>query len=75
MRQPEYAAGLHVGFALKQEGDDLHLFDANEHFSSNHRCCDDCLSREITSKDAEGREVQRTQYYTKRSTRSSADRS
>jgi hypothetical protein len=39
--------------------------DANEQFCSDHRCCDDCLSRQITSKDAEGREVKRTQYYHK----------
>ncbi len=37
--------------------------DANEQFCSDHRCCEDCLSREITSQDAAGQEVKRTQYY------------
>lgn len=39
--------------------------DANEQFSSDHRCCEDCLQREITSKDAAGQEVKHTQYYHK----------
>jgi len=39
--------------------------DANEQFSSDHRCCADCLTREITTKDAQGRPVQHTQYYHK----------
>jgi hypothetical protein len=39
--------------------------DANEQFCSYHRCCEECLSREITSKDAQGREIKRTQYYHK----------
>lgn len=39
--------------------------DANEQFCSDHRCCDDCLSREITCQDAAGREVKKTQYYHK----------
>jgi len=39
--------------------------DANEQFSSDHRCCADCLTREITSKDAAGQPVQHTQYYHK----------
>jgi len=39
--------------------------DANEQFCSYHRCCEECLSREITCKDAEGQEVKKTQYYHK----------
>lgn len=39
--------------------------DANEQFCSDHRSCEDCLTRELTSQDAQGREVQRTQYYHK----------
>ncbi len=39
--------------------------DANEQFCSDHRCCADCLSREVTSKDAQGNEVKKTQYYHK----------
>src|SRR4051812_29864568 len=39
--------------------------DANEQFCSDHRCCEDCLTREITSKDAQGQPVTRTQYYHK----------
>jgi hypothetical protein len=39
--------------------------DANEQFCSDHRCCADCLSREITSKDAAGQAVKHTQYYHK----------
>ena len=39
--------------------------DANEQFCSDHRCCEDCLSREITSKDAAGQPVKHTQYYHK----------
>ena len=39
--------------------------DANEQFSSDHRCCADCLTREVTSKDAAGQPVQHTQYYHK----------
>ena len=39
--------------------------DANEQFNSEHRCCADCLSRQITCKDAGGQEVKRTQYYHK----------
>ena len=30
--------------------------DANEQFCSDHRCCEDCLTRELTCKDAEGQE-------------------
>ncbi len=39
--------------------------DANEEFCSDHRCCEDCLSREITCKNAEGHEVKKIQYYHK----------
>jgi hypothetical protein len=39
--------------------------DANEQFCSDHRCCDDCLCRKITSKNARGQEVQTLQYYHK----------
>jgi hypothetical protein len=37
--------------------------DANEQFCSEHRCCPDCLRRELTCKDAKGREYKKTQYY------------
>lgn len=39
--------------------------DANEQFCSDHRCCEDCLSREITGKNADGQEVKKIQYYHK----------
>ena len=39
--------------------------DANEQFCSDHRCCPDCLTRELTAKDAQGQPVKRTQYYHK----------
>lgn len=39
--------------------------DANEQFCSDHRCCADCLSREVTCKDAHGQEFKKTQYYHK----------
>jgi hypothetical protein len=39
--------------------------DANEQFSSEHCCCEDCLSREVTCKDAQGQEIKKTQYYHK----------
>jgi hypothetical protein len=39
--------------------------DANEQFCSDHRCCGQCLTREITSKNAAGQEVKTTQYYHK----------
>jgi hypothetical protein len=39
--------------------------DANEQFCSDHRCCQDCLSRQITSKDTTGHEVKQTQDYHK----------
>jgi len=39
--------------------------DANEQFCSDHRCCEHCLTREVTCKDAQGREFKKTQYYHK----------
>ena len=39
--------------------------DANEQFCSDHRCCPDCLSREVSCKDKTGQEVKKTQYYHK----------
>lgn len=39
--------------------------DANEQFCSDHRCCADCLTREIKSKDAQGEPRQHIQYYHK----------
>jgi len=67
-------AGRWIGRQLKRgkafEASKVHgllvvSLDANEQFCSDHRCCEDCLTREITSKDAQGREVKRTQYYHK----------
>jgi len=39
--------------------------DANEQFCSDHRCCEDCLTRQVTCKDQQGREFKKTQYYHK----------
>jgi hypothetical protein len=39
--------------------------DANEQFCSDHRCCEDCLTREVVGKDARGHEVKKVQYYHK----------
>jgi hypothetical protein len=39
--------------------------DANEQFCSDHRCCEDCLTREVSCKDERGQEVKKTQYYHK----------
>ena len=39
--------------------------EANEPFCSDPRCCEDCLSRELTGTDAQGREFKKTQYYHK----------
>ena len=39
--------------------------DANEQFCSDHRCCEECLRREVVCKDAHGHEVKKTQYYHK----------
>jgi hypothetical protein len=39
--------------------------DANEQFCSDHRCCADCLCREIPARTAAGQEVKKPQYYHK----------
>ena len=39
--------------------------DANEQFCSDHRCCEACLTREVTCKDVQGQEFKKTQYYHK----------
>jgi hypothetical protein len=39
--------------------------DANEQFCSDHRCCADCLRREVTCKGADGQEYPKIQYYHK----------
>jgi hypothetical protein len=39
--------------------------DANEQFCSDHRCCEHCLTREITTKDAQGQPLKHIQYYHK----------
>ena len=39
--------------------------DANEQFCSDHRCCQQCLTREVTGKNAAGQEIKWTQYYHK----------
>lgn len=39
--------------------------DANEQFCSDHRCCQDCLRREVTCKGPQGQEFKKTQYYHK----------
>jgi hypothetical protein len=51
--------------ASKMHGLLVVSLDANEQFCSDHRCCDDCLTREITCKDAQGNEVKKIQYYHK----------
>jgi hypothetical protein len=51
--------------ACKLHGLLIVSLDANEQFCSDHRCCEDCLSREVTCKDAQGNEVKKTQYYHK----------
>jgi hypothetical protein len=67
-------AGLFINRKLKRgksfEESKMHgLFvvslDANEQFCSDHRCCGDCLSREVLCQDAQGQEVKKTQYYHK----------
>jgi len=67
-------AGLFINRKLKRgksfEESKMHgLFvvslDANEPFCSDHRCCQDCLSREVLCQDAQGQEVKKTQYYHK----------
>lgn len=49
----------------KMHGLSVVSLDANEQFCSDHRCCEECLSREVVCKDAQGREVKKTQYYHK----------
>ena len=39
--------------------------DANEQFCRDHRCCDDCLHREVTCQNEAGQEYQKTQYFHK----------
>jgi hypothetical protein len=39
--------------------------DANEQFCSDHRCCEDCLTRAITCQDVQGKEFKKQQYYHK----------
>jgi len=39
--------------------------DAHEQFCSDHRCCEQCLTREVACKDAAGQEFKKTQYYHK----------
>jgi hypothetical protein len=39
--------------------------DANEQFHSDHRCCEECLRREVLYKDAQGNPIKKTQYYHK----------
>lgn len=39
--------------------------DANEQFCSDHRCCEDCLTREVICKDIQGQEFKKMQYYHK----------
>ncbi len=43
----------------------LASLDANEQFCSDNRCCEDCLTREVTCKDTQGKEFKKTQYYHK----------
>jgi hypothetical protein len=67
-------AGIFINRKLKRgkgfEENKIHgllavSLDANEQFCSDHRCCADCLSREVTCKDAQGNEWKKTQYYHK----------
>jgi hypothetical protein len=51
--------------ASKIKGQLVVSLDANEQFCSDRRCCDDCLIREVTRKDAAGHEFKQTQYYHK----------
>jgi hypothetical protein len=37
--------------------------DANEQFCSDHRCCEDCLSRGVTYKDAQGNEIKKIHWH------------
>jgi hypothetical protein len=51
--------------ASKMHGLLVVSLDANEQFCSDHRCCEDCLTREVTCKDAQGNAVKKIQYYHK----------
>ena len=51
--------------ASKMHGLLVVSLDANEQFCSDHRCCEDCLIRDVSCKDAQGNEVKKTQYYHK----------
>lgn len=51
--------------ACKLKGLLICSLDANEQFCSDHRCCPDCMSREITCKNAQGQEIKKIQYYHK----------
>ena len=51
--------------ASKEHGLLAVSLDANEQFCSDHRCCKDCLTREVVCKDAQGHEVKKIQYYHK----------
>jgi hypothetical protein len=51
--------------ASKMHGLLVVSLDANEQFCSDHRCCAECLRREVTCKDALGDPVKKTQYYHK----------
>lgn len=68
------AAGVWIHRKLKKgkafEASKVHgllavSLDANEQFCSDHRCCEDCLRREITCQNAAGQEVKKIQYYHK----------
>jgi hypothetical protein len=68
------AAGVWINRRLKKgkafEGCKVHgllavSLDANEQFCSDHRCCEDCLRREITCQDQAGQEVKKTHYHHK----------
>ena len=67
-------AGIWINHKLKRgkafEGNKINgllvvSLDANEQFCSDRRSCDDCLSRQVTCKDAAGHEFNKTQYYHK----------
>ena len=67
-------AGIFINRKLKRgkafEANKIHgllivSLDANEQFCSDARCCADCLTREVSCKDAQGNEVKKTQYYHK----------
>jgi hypothetical protein len=51
--------------ASKEHGLLVVSLDANEQFSSDHRCCKDCLTREVVCKDDQGNAFKKTQYYHK----------